>query len=283
MGSAILTGILKSTSTGTAKTDSGSLITNFIVTVHSAASAEKLKTKYANYEKHLTVKYGENLSAFQEADIVLLACKPYMAKKILEVQGVRTALENKLLISVLAGATNDTLWGYICSTSKTHVLGSNPSCTIIRAMPNTAAQIRESITVISLPSSSVPGDIHISTTEWIFKKIGTIQYVAEDVFHAGSVLAGATGAFLTIAFDGILDGAVAEGLKRAEAKDILAQSLLGMAKLIQGGEHPAVLRENVSSPRGTTIQGLLKLEKAGTRSAYSEAVIEAINRGKNMG
>jgi pyrroline-5-carboxylate reductase len=199
-----------------------------------------------------------------------------MAKRVLGAEGVQQALRNKLIISVLAGATNEALWSYTG-------LGSESSCSIMRAMPNVAAQIGESMTVISFSQSSAPKDLDVTVTEWIFKKVGRIQYVDEDVFHAGSVVAGATGAFFTVAFDGILDGAVAEGLKRAEARDILAQSLLGMAKLIQDGEHPAVLREMVSSPRGTTIQGLMKLEKAGARSAYTQAVIDAISRGKKMG
>lgn len=276
MGSAILTGILDSYESRDTLNDDHDLITTFVLTVHSEASAERLKAKYAKHDKRITVRYGENLKAFQEADVILLACKPYMAKRVLEAEGVLNALQDKLLISILAGATNESLFSYIGP-------GSNSSCTIIRAMPNTAAQIGESMTVISLSNDPVPKQLDIARTEWILKKIGRIQYVGEDVFHAGSVVAGATGAFLTVAFDGILDGAVAEGLKRAEARDILTQSLLGMAKLIQNGEHPATLREMVSSPRGTTIQGLLRLEKAGARSAYSEAVIDAISRGKNMG
>ena len=272
MGSAILDGILASTSSGTIKSSSDELITNFIVTVHSSASAKKLETKYENYKDHLTVQYGENLSAMKEADIVLLACKPCMAEKVLRVEGVAKALEGKLLISLLAGTTDVGLWKSIGSDSST----------IIRAMPNTAAQIREGATVISLSGTRETKDIYVSIAEWIFKKVGAIQYVAEDVFHAGSVVAGATGAFLTVAFEGILDGAVAEGLKRGQASEILAQALLGMAKLIQAGEHPSVLREKVSSPRGTTIAGLLRLEKEGVRSGFAEATIDAIIRAENM-
>jgi pyrroline-5-carboxylate reductase len=275
MGGAILTGVLASTS-GRGKDGSSDLITKFIATVHTEASAEKLKAKYADHGKRLTVIHGDNLPAFQDADVILLACKPYMARKVLGAEGVQQALRNKIVISVLAGATNETLWSYIGS-------GSEPSCSIVRAMPNVAAQVGESMTVISSSQSSTPKGLDVTVTEWIFKKVGRIQYVGEDVFHVASAVAGTTGAFFTIAFDGILDGAVAEGLKRAEARDILAQSLLGMAKMIQDGEHPAVLREMVSSPRGTTIQGIMRLEKAGARSAYTEAVIDAVSRGKRMG
>lgn len=269
MGSAILTGVLKSSTE-----ESEGPITKFIATVHSETSAGKLKAKYTEHEKRLTVLHGDNLSAFQDADVILLACKPYMAKDVLSAEGVGQALQNKLVISVLAGATDEKLLSYI---------GPNSGCSIMRVMPNMAAQIGESMTVISISQSAEPKALDKAITEWIFKKVGGIQYVADDVFHAGSVIAGATGAFFTIAFDGILDGAVAEGLKRAEARTILAQSLLGMAKLVQSGEHPAVLREMVSSPRGTTIQGLLRLEKEGARSAYSDATIDSINRGKQMG
>jgi pyrroline-5-carboxylate reductase len=274
MGSAILTGVLVSSSGKTAggKED---LITKFIVTVNTEASAEKLRAKFTKDLDRVEILSGGNLPAFCDADLILLACKPYMAKKVLGVEGVAKALENKLLITVLAGATDEQMWSYIGSDSSSR-------CSVIRAMPNTAAVIGESMTVISVSQSSPPKPLYVAATEWIFQKVGRIHHVAEDAMHAGGVLAGATGAWLTVAFDGILDGAVAEGIKRVDAKTILAQALVGMAKLIQEGEHPAVLREAVSSPKGTTIQGLLRLEKAGARSAYSEAVIDAVSHARSL-
>ncbi len=91
------------------------------------------------------------------------------------------------------------------------------------------------------------------------------------------MLAGASAALLSIAFDGMLDGVVSQGLRRADAKKILTQSLFSMAKLLET-EHPAVLREKFSSPKGTTIAGLLSLEEDRARYAFSKAVIATSKR-----
>jgi pyrroline-5-carboxylate reductase len=72
-------------------------------------------------------------------------------------------------------------------------------------------------------------------------------------------------------------------MKRDTATEILAGSLLAAAKMIQHGEHPAVLREKISSPRGTTIQGLKTIEKGGVRSTYTDATIDSVHHGLNMG
>jgi pyrroline-5-carboxylate reductase len=120
------------------------------------------------------------------------------------------------------------------------------------------------------------------TTDWIFLQLGKIQPVAPDLFDIGGVLAGASSALLSVAFDGMLDGAVKQGLKRADAKKILTQSLFSMAKLLEN-EHPAVLREKFSSPKGTTIDGLLSLEEDRARYAFSKAVIASTKRSLEIG
>lgn len=96
-------------------------------------------------------------------------------------------------------------------------------------------------------------------------------------------MAGASGALLSIAFDGMLDGAVKEGLKRADAKKILTQALFSLATLLESGEHPAVLREKFSSPKGTTIDGLVSLEEDRARWAFGRAVVAATRRSKEIG
>ncbi|PQE22470.1 pyrroline-5-carboxylate reductase protein [Rutstroemia sp. NJR-2017a BVV2] len=155
------------------------------------------------------------------------------------------------------------------------------SCSFVRAMPNLAAQIGESITLISLGTTPI-SEKFTEISGWIFKQIGETSYIADNLYQAGAVLAGATPAWFTLALDGILDGAVSEGIKRGVAMEILAQSMLGTAKMIQSGEHPAILREKISSPKGTTIQGLKTLEKGGIRSSFTDAFIDSTQHGLNM-
>jgi pyrroline-5-carboxylate reductase len=213
----------------------------------------------------------------KEADIVLLAFKPYMIDPVLKQPGVWGALAGKLVISVLVGSPSAKL--------ETAIYNENPNSKpeqpiyIKRAMLNIAAEFRESMTVIE--TTNMPQEYE-EITNWIFLQLGKIAPVAPDLFDIGGVLAGASGALLSVAFDGMLDGAVKQGLKRADAKKILTQSLFSMAKLLET-EHPAVLREKFSSPKGTTIDGLLSLEEDRVRYAYSKAVIATTKRSLEIG
>jgi pyrroline-5-carboxylate reductase len=198
-----------------------------------------------------------------------------MAADILSGKGVRDALKKKLVISLLAGSAPQKLENYIYSDPK------DVNCSITRVCPNMSAEVGESMTIIQ-ESKPALSEKFESIQNWIFNQCGTTRMVNGDVFDASACLAGSAIAFMTIAFDGLLDGAVYEGVKRTEAQAILSQTLLGLAKLMQQGQHPATLRENSASPRGTTIRGLLKLEKASVRAAFSESIIESTARAKNM-
>ncbi|PQE28759.1 pyrroline-5-carboxylate reductase protein [Rutstroemia sp. NJR-2017a WRK4] len=272
MGSAILAGILKSS----AKEEKAP-ISHFIACVQSQESVKRLNSSFSDYSDRLTILRDDNLTAINEADVILLACKPYMAESILGCDGIADALANKLVISVLAGTPEERLRGFVYKNSSP---GEN-SCSFVRAMPNLAAQIGESITLISSGTTPI-SEKFTEISGWIFKQIGETSYLADNLFQAGGVLAGATPAWFTLALDGILDGAVSEGIKRGVAMEILAQSMLGTAKMIQSGEHPAILREKISSPKGTTIQGLNTLEKGGVRSSFTDAFINATQHGLNM-
>ncbi|KAE9377487.1 pyrroline-5-carboxylate reductase [Stipitochalara longipes BDJ] len=286
MGAAILSGVLESCSRDRANGQQPK-ISRFIATVNSESSAKALKTRFDRYASWLEVRTGENVTAMEEADIVLLAFKPYMVDLVLRQPGVQEALTGKLIISVLVGSPPDKLKAAIADedlnvwTLNKH----NPRfykgkpIYIKRAMLNIAAEFRESMTVIELTDMSQEYE---EITDWIFLQLGKIQHVAPDLFDIGGVLAGASGALLSVAFDGMLDGAVKQGLKRADAKKILTQSLFSMAKLLEN-EHPAVLREKFSSPKGTTIDGLLSLEEDRARYAYSKAVIATTKRSLEIG
>ena len=252
-------------------------ISRFIATVQSQMSEERLRSTFARYSHSFNITRGDNLTAMREADIVLLGCKPYMAKEVLGADGVRDALQGKLVMSVLVGSPVEKLEAII--------YGSGPpkkehKCYIQRAMPNIAAELGASMTVIE--STSMPHHFQ-DVSNWIFSQVGKIAPVAPELFDIGGVIAGTTGAFVSVALDGLLDGAVNQGLKRADAKKMVTQALFGLAKLLENGEHPAVLREKCSSPRGTTIDGLLQLEEDRVRYAFSKAVIASSKRSREIG
>ena len=108
----------------------------------------------------------------------------------------------------------------------------------------------------------------------MFKQVGEIKYLQQDLMDLGSVLVGAALAGLTVPIEGLLDGCVAEGMKRPDAMEMLLKGVRGLSAALEAGIHPAELRESISSPRGCTIQALLELERAGSRAHYADAIIK---------
>ena len=270
MGSAILEGVLSSY-----RKDFQAGIeprfTQVIACVHSEASCQKLRTRFEQDSAVVTVLRQQNVEAMRKAQVVLLACKPYMVDAVLGEKGVRDALKGKLLISVVVGTPPANI---------RDALGINESHTfIVRAMLNIAAQLGESMTVIE--TTNLPEDL-AELTNWIFLQLGKTAPVAPELYDAGGVLAGPSGVFLSVALDGILDAAVSQGIKRPVARQIMAQSLIGLGRLLEEGHTPDELREKTSSPRGTTIEGLMALEEHRVRYAYTQAVVKATERSKTM-
>jgi pyrroline-5-carboxylate reductase len=289
MGSAILSGVLRSCAKTLANGDTPR-ISRFIATVQSQGSVDALETRFP---KEVEVSRGANVKAMQEADIVLLACKPYLADKILGEAGIFDAITGKLVISVLVGSPIAKLKRIVLGQkdmieqlkkqSKVQEILDAKMKTLYfhRAMCNCGAEFGESMTVIET-NPEIPAKL-AQNTDWIFEQLGKIAPVVPELYDIGGVLAGTTPSFLSIAFDGMLDGAVSEGMKRADAKRILTQSLIAMARLLENGEHPAMIREKAASPKGTTIAGILALEENGVRHAFTEAVIASSERSKDIG
>lgn len=276
MATAILTGVLAACTTAESQGDEPR-ISRFIATVQSEGSASALRSRFG---RKIEVMKGENVKAMKEADIVLLGIKPYLIDKVLRNEGIYEALKGKLVISVLVGSPIWKLEDAIC-LGQPSIEGMGTGLFIKRAMMNIAAQYGASITVIET-TEDIPAS-YDELTDWIFLQCGEIQPVPPELYDVGGVLAGASGAMLSVAFDGMLDGAVSQGLKRADAKKILTQALFSLATLLENGEHPAVLREKFSSPKGTTIDGLLSLEEDRARYAFSRAVIASSKRSREIG
>jgi pyrroline-5-carboxylate reductase len=276
MGSAILAGVMESCVLSKAAGEEPR-ISKFIATVNSPGSADALRQRFAKYKGWLQVLEKDNISGMKEADIVMLACKPYMAETVLSQDGVFESLRGKLVISVLVGSPVEKLERIIYGQN---IPPTEKEIFLKRVMLNIAAEYGESMSVIEETSFSVEME---EVSDWMFLQVGKIAPVAPNLFDIGGLIAGASSAYLSLAFDGILDGAVSEGLKRADAKKMLTQSLISLAKLLENGEHPAVLREKYSSPKGTTIAGLLSLEEDRVRYAFSKAIITGSKRSQAIG
>ncbi|KAL4891444.1 hypothetical protein BDV59DRAFT_209097 [Aspergillus ambiguus] len=262
MGSAILGGLLDATRTGGADAK----IAHFIVNTKSPSSAQRLRDQFHADAARLDVRHGQNVQAMQDADVVLLACKPFLVAAILREPGVQSALAGKFVLSILAGTTPRQIAEYISPE------GPQDSAPVIaRAMPNVAARLGQSMTIIE--ADPTLSDEQAELLTWVFSQVGQVKHVAPEQFDAAGMLVGASMAMFTVPLDGLLDGCVVEGIRRPEALEMAAQVLSGMAALLKDGDHPAVLRESISSPRGCTIQGLMTLEREGVRAAFADGMI----------
>ncbi|KAL2164661.1 hypothetical protein VTH06DRAFT_3878 [Thermothelomyces fergusii] len=296
MGIAILSGILSSldeiqdanskpassgTSTPLYETSTTTrLPSRFIACVRRPESAKKLKATFARHLSVVEIAQNDNVASVQRAGIVLLACKPYMVEEVLSEPGMAAALEGKLLISILAGVTEkqiETILG------KANGGGGAPAgCRVVRAMPNTASLIRESMTVIGTSSPPLDPDT-LGLVTWIFKRIGDVVFLPPSTMDVCTALCGSGPAFFALMLEAAIDGAVAMGLPRAEAQKMAAQTMKGAAGLVLNGDHPALLRDKVSTPGGCTIGGLLVLEEGRVRGTVARAVREATVVASQLG
>lgn len=271
MGGAVLNGILAAAFSSPAEPRP---ISRFIACTKSASSAARIKANIAaQHQDIIKVVSGQNVPTMREADIVILGCKPFMADEVLREEGVREALAGKLVISMLAGQScNDLTW-MIQEGPLGSEKGSVADPKVMKVIPNMGAQFGESMTIIETPAAGIEREL-VQTAEWIFNQVGKVKYLAPEQTGLATVLVGATLATLTLPIEGLLDGCVAEGFKRADAMEMVLQGIRGLSAVLESGSHPAAVRESISSPRGCTIQTLLSLEKAGTRSDFAEALIK---------
>ncbi|KIH94749.1 pyrroline-5-carboxylate reductase [Sporothrix brasiliensis 5110] len=283
------------------------LPTHFLACVRRPEAAKRLRAALWAHSSVVKAVVDDNVAAVQQAGVVLLACQASEAPALLASPGMARALQGKLLISICQGVTvaqiEDYLHGDASETAdaSSALTATSPKaearCRIVRAMPNAASLIGESMTVVDTSSASGPLPAETAAlVTWIFRRIGnvvhhpsrravagpgtralaTVDRVAASSAAACTALGTAGPAFFALVLEAAIDGAVAMGLPRAEAQLLAAQSMRGAAGLVlQSGEHPALLRDRVSTPGGCAIQGLLTLEEGGVRSTIARAVREA--------
>jgi pyrroline-5-carboxylate reductase len=211
---------------------------------------------------------ADNRSAVTWADIVVLAVKPQSFPAVLNEIGAD--LHRVLVISIAAGVT-------IESIAKQASGGKR----IIRAMPNTPALVREGITALAWCEGVTEEDTIIART--IFEAVGRVVPVEERLMNAVTGLSGSGPAYVFQAIEALADGGVKMGLPRHTAELLAAQTVLGAAKMVlESGNHPAILKDRVASPGGTTIAGLHELEQGRFRATLMGAVEAATRRSQEL-
>lgn len=249
------------------------LPSRFIACVRRPESGKKVRAAFAEYAADITYIVNDNLTGIRGSDVILLCCKPQMVSEILTADGVKEALKGKLLISILAGVSVKQIEITLYGSESNNDPDEDGRCRIVRAMPNTAAAVRESMTVIANSTPPLP-PAQSSLVTWIFSRIGRVVRLPPTALDASTALCGSGPAFMALVLEAIADGAVAMGLPRAEAQMMAAQTMKGAASIVLNGEHPAILRDKVSTPGGCTIGGLLVLEEGRVRGSVARAVRE---------
>ncbi|CAF9923844.1 MAG: hypothetical protein GOMPHAMPRED_003464 [Gomphillus americanus] len=276
LSKAIISGMLKS---GNTNPKSVLLLpTHLIACVTRESSANSVQEALGPLTTNLKILQNGNLEGVREADVVLLGCKPQMVGQILSENGMSEALEDKLFISILAGVPIRQIQDILTNN------GTRPQSQptkIVRVMPNTASAIGESMSVIT-SSPGLPKELDEFVT-WMFDSIGRTVKLPENLMDVSTALCGSGPAFFSLMLESMIDGAVAMGLPRKEAQMMAAQTMKGAAGLVLQGEHPALLRDKVSTPGGCTIGGLLVLEEGRVRGNVARAVREATVVAEQLG
>jgi len=225
--------------------------------------------------EHLQRTYGvivseEAAAAVSGNDIVLLAVKPqeFAAAGPLLAGGLNG---RQTVMSIMAGVTIDTL-----RSSLKHDA-------VVRAIPNTPAQIGEGLTVWTA-TDEVP-DSARETVRSVLSVLGREIYVADEKYIDMATAVSSSGpAYVFLVMEALIDAAVHIGLRRDMAVPMVLQTVLGSARYaLETGKHPAELRNQVTSPGGTTTEGLRALEGAGLRAAFIDAVEAAYEKAKQLG
>ena len=214
------------------------------VSEHKAERVEELKETYG-------------VQAFCTAEAALL-----------EIRGALRS--DAVLVSIVAGLPLPKLEALL------------PDQPVIRVMPNTPLAVGEGMSAYALGSRA--GAAHEEAIRTILAAAGKVICVKESLMDAVTGLSGSGPAFAFLVIDALADGGVAAGLSRKDARLLAAQTLLGSAKMaLATGRHPDELRDQVTSPAGTTIAGLRVLEQRAVRGAFLDAVLSAAEKSRSLG
>jgi pyrroline-5-carboxylate reductase len=224
--------------------------------------------KNSFFQNNLGIKtITNNYDACLNSDIIMIAVKPQSLENVMT--NIKN-IENKLILSVIAGIPLKTYKNNLNSQK------------IVRIMPNTPTIIGEGMSVWS---SLNLNDTDLSLTKDLLKSFGKEMYVDnENYLDIATAISGTGPTYLYLLAESMIDSGVHLGLSRDKAEELVHQTLLGSAKhLIQSNTHPAILRNHITSPGGTSAEAIAVLEKNGLRSNLSEAIWAAYHRSVELG
>jgi len=210
-----------------------------------------------------------NLELVKNSDVIILAVKPQNTGEVLKEIGPALG-KGKTLISIVASIPTSQIEGAIAKGTA-----------VLRAMPNTPALVSEGMTAFCAGRSASKESIEI--TRSIFESVGKVILVDEKNMDAVTCLSGCGPAYLFVILESLTDAGIKVGLPREVASQLSSQTVLGAAKMLQvTGRHPAALKDEVTTPAGCTIDGLLELEEGKLRMTLIKAVVQATKRAQAL-
>ncbi len=212
----------------------------------------------------------DNLAALQGPEAVVLAVKPQVLPHVLEQMKGRVG-SDQMVLSIAAGVKLDTL---------SNGLGHD---VLVRAMPNTPAQIGQGITMWATGAGAGPDARDAAAG--ILQALGEEIYVEDEKYlDMATALSGGGPAYTFLVIESLIDAGVHVGLSRDVAEKLAVETIAGSAQLYrESGKHPAELKNMVTSPGGTTAEALLVLESGGLRGLFINAIVEAYRKAQRVG
>lgn len=254
MGGAILKGALKS----------GFLSADEVMVFD--VNAELLELWKASYHVHTA---EGNAQLAQECDWILLAVKPIFLGGVLS--EIQTYLSHKRVISIAAGWSIEMLQRAM----------QNDSAQLLRVMPNTPALVGAGC--IALCEETTLDGESFQWAKSLFETLGVVQVIPQRLMDAVIAVSGSSPAYVFMFIDAMADAAVKLGMPRAMAIQSAAQAVMGSAKMVlETGEHPDVLKDQVCSPGGTTIEAVQVLEETGMRASVMKAMVACAEKNQQM-
>lgn len=247
-----------------------SLTQSGVILPENVVATAKTRQRLTVIEKNYGVRaVQDNREAVRGADVVLFGVKPQIAAEVLAELG-EVMTSGQLLLSIVAGL----------STAKIEeqLGGQIP---VARAMPNTPSRIGCGMTAVC--GGRWAEKHHVELARDVFGSVGRSLVLDEKHFDAVTALSASGAAFIYIIIEALAEGGVKVGLPRTVATELAAQTCMGAGQMVlETGDHPALLKDEVTTPAGCTIDGILKLEEGGLRVTLIKAIVEARRRAAEL-
>ena len=236
---------------------------DIMVSTKSKSSAEKISQDFNVQTTTVNIDIAKN------SNILFLAVKPYFFKEVIE-EIKDVVSDDTIIISIAAGITIAQIEEWFGKKVK-----------VVRTMPNTPALVGEGMSAIC-PNKNIESD-ELEYVGKLYNSFGKYELLEEKDFHAFIALCGSSPAYVFMFIEAMADAGVKLGIPRAKAYKLAEQSILGATKLaLETGKHPGVLKDEVCSPGGTTIEAVIELEKNSFRNTVISAVEKCAEKSKNM-